>query len=128
MVSKELVFAWEDAYRRYFGAAGPNVVDTSRAVASAWRGLAESDALPWWLSAAVRSAAEAFERQAEAWQACAADTAGILPPPRRVVPVGIFRQPDLEPAVRVPRARASTDWPPACADPDIFDGRVLPAS
>ncbi|MTD54510.1 hypothetical protein [Amycolatopsis pithecellobii] len=68
-VGTGLILAWEDAYRRYSAAAGPNVVETSRAVACAWRELETAGALPWWLRAAVRSAAEAFEQQARSWEA-----------------------------------------------------------
>jgi hypothetical protein len=69
MVAQDLVVSWEDAYRRYVSAPGQEVTETSRAVAGAWRDLAACAELPWWLSAAVRSAAQAFEEQAEAWTA-----------------------------------------------------------
>src|SRR5262245_9110727 len=67
MVAQNLVVAWEDAYRKYGHAVENDVTETSRAVAGAWRELAACVELPWWLSAAVRSAAQAFEHQAEAW-------------------------------------------------------------
>lgn len=67
MVVQDLVVAWENAYRRYETAMGNDVIDTSHAVAEAWQELAAVAELPWWLSAAVRSAAQAFEHQAEAW-------------------------------------------------------------
>jgi hypothetical protein len=66
MVAQDLVVTWEDVYRRYAGAVGEDVTKTSWAVARAWRELAARTELPWWLSAAVRSAAQAFEHQAEA--------------------------------------------------------------
>jgi hypothetical protein len=69
MVAQDLVVAWEDAYRRYENAVGNDVTETSRAVAGAWHELATCADLPWWLSAAVRSAAEAFEHQAADWTA-----------------------------------------------------------
>jgi hypothetical protein len=69
MVAQDLVVSWEDAYRRYVSAPGREVTETSRAVAGAWRDLAACADLPWWLSAAVRSAAQAFEQQAETWTA-----------------------------------------------------------
>jgi hypothetical protein len=65
MVVQDLVATWEDAYRRYAGAVEEDVTKTSWAVANAWRELAARTELPWWLSAAVRSAAQAFEHQAE---------------------------------------------------------------
>ena len=83
MTVHELVIVWEDAYRRYQGSAGPNVVVTSRAVAMAWRALATVGDLPWWLHAAVESAAAAFERQAEEWEAGAARER-LATPPKRV--------------------------------------------
>src|SRR5690349_799984 len=67
MIAQDLVVTWEDAYRRYGHAVGSDVTETSRAVAGAWHELAACAELPWWLSAAVRSAAQAFEHQAEAW-------------------------------------------------------------
>lgn len=65
MAPEKLVSAWEDAYREYSREPDTDVVDVSLEVATAWRALAESAELPWWLSAAVHSAAEAFERQGE---------------------------------------------------------------
>jgi hypothetical protein len=65
MASEKLVSAWEEAYQQYTDAAKANVADTSVAVASAWRALAENTELPWWLFAAVNSAAEAFEQQGD---------------------------------------------------------------
>lgn len=75
MVSEDLIRAWEDAYRRYGSAAGANVAPASRAVALAWRDIACTSKLPWWVLAAVESAAEAFEDQAEQWEARARKTA-----------------------------------------------------
>jgi len=75
MVSEDLIRAWEDAYRRYGSAAGANVAPASRAVAMAWRDIACTSRLPWWMLAAVESAAEAFEDQAEQWEARARQTA-----------------------------------------------------
>src|ERR1700704_5851738 len=81
MVSKKLVRAWEDAYRKYGAAsemtAQSRTVDettawemahASWAVASAWRGIASDRELVWWALAAVESAAEAFEDQARHWE------------------------------------------------------------
>jgi len=67
MVAKDLVVTWEDTYRRYESAVGNDVTEASRALAGTWRELAAAVELPWWLSAAVRSAAQAFEHQADAW-------------------------------------------------------------
>ena len=66
-VSEDLIRAWEDAYRRYGSAAGADVAPASRAVAMAWRDIACTSGLPWWMLAAVESAAEAFEAPAEQW-------------------------------------------------------------
>jgi S-DNA-T family DNA segregation ATPase FtsK/SpoIIIE len=85
MVSKKLVRAWEDAYRKY-GAASETTVRSrtvdgatawemahaSWAVASAWRGIASNRGLVWWALAAVESAAEAFEDQARVFSGIAA--------------------------------------------------------
>jgi len=38
-------------------------------VATAWRDLATRAVLPWWVLAAVRAAADAFEQQAHDWHA-----------------------------------------------------------
>ncbi len=65
MVAEKLVSAWEETYREYMDGARTDVADTSVAVATAWRALAENVELPWWLFAAVNSAAEAFEHQGE---------------------------------------------------------------
>jgi hypothetical protein len=63
----QLAVNWEDAYRTYEDASAANIADTSRAVAMAWRALGADTTLPWWLTAAVLSAAEAFEHQADTW-------------------------------------------------------------
>jgi len=108
MVPRALVVAWEDAYRRYGGAAGPNIISTSRAVASAWLGLAECEELPWWLSAALRSAVEAFERQAAAWQTCADREAADSPPPRQLVRGNLWPPSDSDEPY-VPQVRRPED-------------------
>jgi hypothetical protein len=82
LVSAEKVSAWEHAYRRYTQAldvvgcsqdADHGVVDelvsASRLVATAWRAIAVQTELPWWMAAAVESAAEAFDGQADQDQA-----------------------------------------------------------
>jgi hypothetical protein len=70
------VKAWESVYRACSEAEGEDITGSSREVAIAWRSLAESTRLPWWLRAAVYSAAEAFEQQAEAWAAYNGSGAG----------------------------------------------------
>ncbi|TCP56679.1 hypothetical protein EV191_101625 [Tamaricihabitans halophyticus] len=81
MVAKKSVRAWEEAYRRY-GAASDHAarlreVDAataqemawaSFAVAAAWRHIAHDRDLAWWTVAALESAAQAFEDQAEDWE------------------------------------------------------------
>ncbi|MGW5053147.1 hypothetical protein [Actinokineospora sp. NPDC004072] len=64
---------WEAAYRRY-AAAGESTGPFARQaeltaaasweVARAWREIAQSASWPWWLSAALDAAAEAYEDQA----------------------------------------------------------------
>lgn len=61
----ELVRAWELAYARYPAASEAELPSVSRAVAAAWRHLAAEFELPGWAHAAVISAAEAFEIQAD---------------------------------------------------------------
>jgi hypothetical protein len=74
--------AWENAYRQYGHvtemasrmapddpAAAWHMATASSAVAAAWREIATVGRLPWWLLAAVESAAEAFESQARDWEA-----------------------------------------------------------
>ncbi|GAB3909092.1 hypothetical protein GCM10029964_110090 [Kibdelosporangium lantanae] len=77
LVSTKVVGVWEDAYRRYGRAsdivarsrgrdvaAVQELITASRAVATAWRAIAAQAELPWWVVAAVESAAEAFAEQA----------------------------------------------------------------
>jgi lysozyme family protein len=81
-VSPTLVAAWESAYRRYgqvseWSTRSPErdpavawqMASSSAAVAATWRQIAGSTQLPWWLLAAVDSAAQAFEDQAREWEA-----------------------------------------------------------
>ena len=64
----ERIRAWELAYTRYAGASDDELPPVSRAVATAWRDLAAEVPLPAWARAAVISAAEAFEIQADRWE------------------------------------------------------------
>ena len=88
-VPDRLVRQWEAAYREYGTvselAAQSTVVTSETAesmaiasaeVASAWRSIAASRSLPWWALAAVDAAAEAFETQADEWEARAAEEEG----------------------------------------------------
>jgi hypothetical protein len=72
-----LVDGWEAAYRTYghaseaLGRSGDGdpaaawrLASASAEVAVAWRRIAAGSQLPWWLLAAVESAAQAFESQA----------------------------------------------------------------
>jgi hypothetical protein len=81
-VPEQVVRAWEGAYRQYgqvnemvtrMSADDPvgawHMATVSWAVANAWREIATVSRLPWWLLAAVESAAEAFEAQARDWEA-----------------------------------------------------------
>lgn len=99
MVTKKMVRAWEEAYRRY-GTASDQVARTrevdaataqemasaSWAVAAAWRGIASDRELSWWMLAALESAAQAFEEQAQDWHTrSAAPSCGVasVRPPER---------------------------------------------
>ncbi len=81
-VPEQIVRAWEGAYRQYgqvnemvtrMPADDPvgawYMANASWAVATAWREIATVARMPWWLLAAVESAAEAFEAQARDWEA-----------------------------------------------------------
>lgn len=87
MTSEKLVSAWEEAYREYMDPERMEVADTSVAVATAWRELAADTELPWWLYAAVNSAAEAFEHQGEVRVAAPANGAAGSPDGTVVLPV-----------------------------------------
>lgn len=79
--SETSVRAWEGAYRHYGRAwewtarspkgdpaAAREMASTSWAVAAAWRQIAAAATLPWWMLAALESAAAAFESQAREWE------------------------------------------------------------
>lgn len=81
-VPEPYVRAWESAYQQYGHvsemaarmpaddpAAAWHMATASWGVAAAWREIASAGRLPWWLLAAVESAAEAFESQARDWEA-----------------------------------------------------------
>jgi hypothetical protein len=72
---------WAITYRRYGltaeSAAGSGrrdlaatseMVHASLAVAATWRAIASVTGLPWWVLAAVETAAQAFEAQASEWE------------------------------------------------------------
>ncbi|HEX6355588.1 hypothetical protein [Actinophytocola sp.] len=110
LVDKDPIAAWEHAYRAYENAAETDVASTSRAVAAAWRGLTESTDLPWWLLAAVCTAAEAFDHQAEAWEDVPSrppTTDNTKKPPRKRY---------VWPAVLLPTARRPTNGWQVLAD------------
>ena len=82
MTSEKSVHAWEGAYRHYGRAwewtarsprgdpaAAREMASASCAVAAAWRQIASATTLPWWMLAAIESAAAAFESQARDWEA-----------------------------------------------------------
>jgi hypothetical protein len=82
VIALSLVEGWESAYRAYGQAsealgrlgeqhpgATRGMACASAAVALAWRRIAGGSQLPWWMLAAVESAAEAFEEQARDWDA-----------------------------------------------------------
>jgi hypothetical protein len=94
MVSEELVQRWEDAYRRYIEASKISTVSfagnadvaremmmASHNVATAWHAMESSPDLPWWALAALSTAAQAFDHQAQEWSVRAE---GWLGPIRRL--------------------------------------------
>src|SRR6266498_5397145 len=100
MVPEELEQRWEAAYRRYGEAskvadvtlagdrhAALEMVAASAEVAVAWRAIEQSlQAMPWWISAAIGAAAQAFGFQARDWatRAESGDLSGWLGPTRRL--------------------------------------------
>ncbi|SFB29132.1 hypothetical protein SAMN05216266_107292 [Amycolatopsis marina] len=88
MATKKQVRAWEEAYRHYGStselvartrqvdaATAQDMASASWAVAVSWRAIAGNPELPWWMLAALESAAQAFEEQARHWQARSTDNA-----------------------------------------------------
>lgn len=88
-VPERFVRTWEQAYRTYGEASelaalsqhdpriAQRMASASRHVASAWRNIATVRDLPWWVLAALESAAEAFEAQSATWASRAnSDRAG----------------------------------------------------
>ncbi|TDP96223.1 hypothetical protein EV186_104205 [Labedaea rhizosphaerae] len=82
MVPDELVQQWQAAYRSYGHAsqmvamaepgdrnAARSMAAASRDVAVCWKELGAAPGLPWWTSAAVGAAVQAFEFQARDWEA-----------------------------------------------------------
>jgi hypothetical protein len=77
-----LIARWESAYRQYANLAqvigrsecvrsdeAHAMASASWDVATAWREMATTAVLPWWVLAAIRAAADAFEQQAHDWNA-----------------------------------------------------------
>lgn len=69
MITEELRDRWEAAYRLYTDTVDSHgahaTASASWQVARAWRDIAEhAGSLPWWLRAALETAAEAYEEQA----------------------------------------------------------------
>lgn len=92
MVSDYLVQRWESAYSAYrtaselVNASTPGDVATaermaqaSQAVATAWRDIAVESELSWWSAAAVATAAQAFDHQAQDWAARAKHSRSSTP-------------------------------------------------
>ena len=82
MASATSTRVWEAAYRQYGRAwettartgkgdpaAAREMAVASWAVAAAWRQIATATTLPWWILAAIESAAGAFESQARKYEA-----------------------------------------------------------
>jgi hypothetical protein len=78
MAVDQCVRTWEGAYRHYGRmweltarapksdpAAAREMAAASRAVAAAWRAIQAATPLPWWILAALQSAAAAFDEQAQ---------------------------------------------------------------
>ena len=81
MASAKSTRVWEAAYRQYGRAwettarsgkdnpvAAREMAAASWAVAAAWRQIATATTLPWWVLAAIESAAGAFESQAREYE------------------------------------------------------------
>ena len=81
MPSEKSTRVWEAAYRQYGRAwettarsgksdpaAAQEMAAASWAVAAAWRQIAVTTRLPWWILAAIESAAGAFESQARDYE------------------------------------------------------------
>jgi hypothetical protein len=80
IVMDDTAWRWVAAYQEYHRvgqtadaspcrAAAHAVATASWDVASAWRELEATPGLPWWVAAAVNTAAAVFEEQARAWTA-----------------------------------------------------------
>lgn len=82
MVPDYLVKRWESAYDAYRAAsqlvdasapgdtaAAEHMALASQAVATAWREMAVESNLTWWSAAALTTAAQAFDQQAQDWAA-----------------------------------------------------------
>lgn len=82
MVPDYLIVRWESAYGAYRAAselvdastpgdsaAAEHMARASQAVAAAWRDIAVESDLAWWSAAAVTTAAQAFDHQAQDWAA-----------------------------------------------------------
>ena len=80
-VPEKPIRVWETAYRQYGHAwettarcgksdptAARDMAAASWAVAAAWRQIASATRLPWWVLAALESAAGAFESQAREYE------------------------------------------------------------
>ncbi|WP_436496712.1 hypothetical protein [Actinokineospora sp. HUAS TT18] len=89
-VSDDLDGRWQAAYRAYEHAseevtrAGADDRGAAHAlalaswdVAALWREIADTPFLPWWVLAAVHSAAETFEHQSREWNAKANAAVGV---------------------------------------------------
>jgi hypothetical protein len=99
---RDLVAAWEDAYRSYTSAwqlvqlngfasdeDAEHTAGTAYAVAETWQELAKWRGLPWWTVAALESAAEGFRDVSEDWRNLAGGV--VATPEFRRVPSPIQR-------------------------------------
>jgi hypothetical protein len=78
VIPAEMIARWQAVYGEYLRLAQSPITTRQQAaemtrlsstVASAWRDMAATPRLAWWLVAALTHAAEAFERQARDWSA-----------------------------------------------------------
>ena len=76
VIPAELIANWQAVYGSYLRLAQSPITSRTQAaemtrlsstVASAWRDMAATPRLAWWLVAALTHAAEAFEHQARDW-------------------------------------------------------------
>ena len=105
-----LVDRWQAVYSAYSSADGDQVESArlSADIAGVWREMAAVPGLAWWLVAALRTAAEAFERQARNWS-------GTIPRGRSSRPTELSTRARHQHEVSAPRERIHSAVPGSVA-------------